>query len=136
MTVIKRHMPSKFQFPDAWQVDNIVHLSGQVSIDADGTVLGKGDIALQTKTTFENVRSVLENAGSGLEQLVKLNTYLVYRGNEEDFPTFWSEMNAARLEFIPDPAPAATAMLVAGLAHPDFLIEIDGIATIRETRTG
>ncbi|MCE2728437.1 MAG: RidA family protein [Sphingomonadales bacterium] len=127
----KKHIPSGFQFPDAWQVDNVVYLSGQVSVDVKGEIIGRDDIALQTKTTLENVRRVLEKAGSGLEQLVKINTYLVYRGSEEDFPDFWAAMNAARLPFIPDPAPAATAMLVAGLAHPDFLIEIDGIATLR-----
>ena len=129
--MIKKHIPSGCQFPDAWQVDNVVYLSGQVSIDSQGAIVGKDNIALQTKTTFDNVRRVLEKAGSGLEQLIKINTYLVYRGSDEDFPDFWAAMNAARLPFIPDPAPAATAMLVTGLAHPDFLIEIDGIATLR-----
>ena len=129
--MIRTPIPSKFQFPDAWRVDSLVHLSGQVSIDADGAIVGKDDIALQTRTTFENVRRVLEKAGSGLDQLIKINTYLVYRGPDEDFPVFWEAMNNARLEFIPEPAPAATALLVAGLAHRDFLIEIDGIATVR-----
>jgi 2-iminobutanoate/2-iminopropanoate deaminase len=118
------------QFPDAWRVGDLVFVSGQVSMSPDGTVIGPGDIEVQTRTAFSNLGRVLAGMGCDMGDLVKLNTYLVFNGAEDDFANYWGAMNRVRREFITAPGPAATALRVSGLAIPGLLIEIDGIAAI------
>lgn len=119
------------QFPDTRRVGNLVFVSGQVSTAPDGSIIGVGDIALQTQTTFENLRRVLRAADCDMGDLVQLNTYLVFTGNADDFAGFWGAMNSVRRRYISEPGPTATALRVAGLALPGLLIEVDGIAVIR-----
>ncbi|MCX7056375.1 MAG: RidA family protein [Proteobacteria bacterium] len=119
---------SGLQFPHAWVIDRFVFVSGQVAIGADHAIVGPGDIELQTRTTFENLRRVLREAGCDTTDLVKLNTFLVFDQAESEFPEYWKKMDAVRREYLADPGPAATAMRVSGLARPGLLIEVDGIA--------
>ncbi len=125
---MKKSNSSGLQFPDSWQVDSTVYTSGQVAVDESGSVIGVGEISTQTRVTFENLRRVLKATGCELNDLVKINTYVVFNGSDEDFAKFWKSMDTVRREFLSEPGPAATAMRVAGLAHPDLLIEIDAIA--------
>ena len=127
---------TNFPFPDAWRVDNLVFISGQVSVTAEGEVLGYGDIEVQTRTTYENLQRILDKAGCTFKDLVKLNTYLVFDGSNEEFSEFWATMARVRQEFIPEPGPTATAMRVAGLSMPGLLIEIDGVAVLPEQTSG
>lgn len=124
----KTVFPSGHQFPHAWRVGNLVFVSGQVSLAPDGSIVGPGDIELQTRTTFENLRRVLREVGCDTDDLVRLNTYLVFDGPEADFADFWSRMNRVRVEYLSEPGPTATAVRVCGLARPGLLIEVDGIA--------
>jgi enamine deaminase RidA (YjgF/YER057c/UK114 family) len=124
----KKAYSSGLQFPDCWEVGDTIHVSGQVSVSEGGNVIGIGDIELQTRTTFENLQRVLKQVDCGIEDLVKINTYVVCHGTDAEFAEFWKKMDRARRDYIGDPGPAATAVRVAGLAHPDLLIEVDGIA--------
>jgi 2-iminobutanoate/2-iminopropanoate deaminase len=113
-----------------WRVGNFVFVGGQLSMDKDGNVVGVGDIEVQTRNVYKNIELVLKEAGGDWSDVIKLNTYYVFNGTGEEIQEFWLKMTQVRLEFLPDPGPAATAVRVAGLMYDDLLIEADVIAYI------
>ncbi|MEA2248016.1 MAG: 2-iminobutanoate/2-iminopropanoate deaminase [Solirubrobacteraceae bacterium] len=120
-------------FQQGWRVGDLLFIGGQVSADRDGNVLGPGDIAVQTRNVFEAIKKVVEDAGGTLADLVKLNTYYVFDGPDEEQKGFWEDFTRVRLEYLSDPGPAATAVRVAGLAYADLVVEIEGIAVLRDS---
>ncbi|RFU66614.1 RidA family protein [Peribacillus glennii] len=118
-------------FSQGWKVGNMVFVGGQISADENG-IIGVGDIEVQTRTVFENIRKVLNEVGSDIKDIVKLNTYYVYKGNENETTEFWEKMTKVRLEYLADPGPVGTAIRVSGLMWEDLLIEIEAIAIIEE----
>jgi 2-iminobutanoate/2-iminopropanoate deaminase len=113
-----------------WRLGNFVFVGGQLSMDEDGNVIGVGDIEAQTRNVFRNIGLVLKEAGGDWSDVIKLNTYYVFNGTGEQIREFWLKMTQVRLEFLPDPGPAATAVRVVGLMYDDLLIEADVIAYI------
>jgi enamine deaminase RidA (YjgF/YER057c/UK114 family) len=101
----------------------LVYISGQVAWDEQGNIVGKNDIVAQARQVFANLRRVLHAAGGDVEHLLKITTYLT---TLEHFPA----VVQARQTFLPGELPASTLIIVSGLFHPDFLLEIDGIAVI------
>jgi enamine deaminase RidA (YjgF/YER057c/UK114 family) len=102
-----------------------VYIGGQNAVDASGNVIGRGDLAAQTEQVLENVRVALAAVGASLEHVVKWSVFVVLgqsilRGFEE-FQRAWGKR--------PNP-PAVTVVVVAGLANPEFLVEIDAIAVV------
>jgi enamine deaminase RidA (YjgF/YER057c/UK114 family) len=102
-----------------------VHVGGQNAVDASGNIVGKGDIATQTEQVLANVRVALAAGGAGPEHVIKWNLLLVEGVSlQEGFSAF-------QRAWVDTPnAPAITAAFVAGLAHPDFLLEMDAIAVV------
>lgn len=101
----------------------ILFLSGQVAYDQQGGVLHRGDFKGQAREAFRALKSLVEGAGGTMGSIVKLNTYVTdirYR----------ADLVPIRQEFFPGKAPASTLVEVSALAHPDWLIEIEAIATI------
>lgn len=123
-------MPVKFS--QGWKVEGgtYVWVGGQVSADLNGQTVGAGDIELQTRNVFENIKRVLRDAGAEMKDIVKLNTYYVFNGPDEEAIGFWEKMTRVRMEYLADPGPAGTAVRVAGLAQPDLLIEVEAVAVI------
>ena len=103
----------------------IVLVGGQNGVDAEGQIVGKGDIAAQTAQALANLAMVLEAAGAKPENLVSLSIYVV--GDTGLQPAFgaWMAFWAGR-----GAPPVVTAVRVLGLANPDFLIEIEGQAAV------
>jgi reactive intermediate/imine deaminase len=106
----------------AWQVGELLFLSGQASIGKDGSIVGVGDIDAQIAQTFANIETVLAAAGSDLSRVVKVTIYLTDMGN---FP----KILEARERYFTPPYPADTTVEVKGLALPELMVEIDVIAT-------
>ena len=100
-----------------------VFISGQVSVDADGELVGPGDIRAQTRQVFENIKPIVEEAGGTMANVVKFTTFLT---DMADFPAF----SQVRSEFIREPYPAATLVEVSALVRPEWLIEIEAIAVL------
>jgi enamine deaminase RidA (YjgF/YER057c/UK114 family) len=102
-----------------------VHIGGQDAINAQGEIVGKGDIVAQTEQVLANVRAALEAGGAREEHIIKWNLYVVEgQPLEAGFAAFqnaWPE--------VPNP-PAITMAFVSGLAHPDFLVEMDAVAVV------
>jgi 2-iminobutanoate/2-iminopropanoate deaminase len=106
------------------QIGNTIYVSGQIAYDPDGKLVGEGDMKAQTRQVFENIQRVLESAGSGLEDIVKITTYIT------DGSKFM-DMLAVRSEIFGNDPPASTAVVVAALAFPALLIEVEAIAIMR-----
>ena len=102
-----------------------IYIGGQDSVDASGTIVGKGDIKLQTEQVLKNLQAALKAVDAGLENIIKWNLYVVQgqpiQPGFEVFQQFWGRR--------PNP-PVITMAFVSGLANPDFLVEMDAIAVV------
>ncbi len=102
-----------------------VYVGGQNAVNTSGEIVGQGDIAAQTEQVMQNMQAALAAGGASLEHVIKWNVYLVQgqplQPGFEVFQRVWNRR--------PNP-PAITSAFVAGLAHPDFLVEIDAIAIV------
>ena len=102
-----------------------IYVGGQNSVDASGTVLGKGDIGAQTEQALRNLETALHAAGAQLNNVVKWNVYIVQGHSAQlgfaAFRKVWGQRSNP---------PVITGVFVAALAHPDFLVEIDAIAVV------
>jgi enamine deaminase RidA (YjgF/YER057c/UK114 family) len=101
----------------------LVYVSGQVAWDASGNLVGKGDVGAQARQVFRNLRQVLQAAGGDLGSLMKMTTYIT---RIEDRPA----VAEARGEVFDGEVPASTLIVVKSLFHPDFLVEIEGVAVV------
>jgi enamine deaminase RidA (YjgF/YER057c/UK114 family) len=101
----------------------LLYISGQVAWDASGNIVGKGDVRAQAKQAFENLRGVLQAAGGDMSSLMKITTYIT---KIEHFPA----VAEARSSVFPGELPASTLIVVKALFHPDFLVEVEGIAAV------
>lgn len=110
-------------FAQAVKVGPMVFVSGQLARDREGRVVGKGDMAAQTRQVIVNLRAILEAAGAELGHVVKLTAFMTDMALA---PQAW----AVREEFFAARPPASTGVQVSRLTHPDFLIEIEAIAVI------
>jgi len=106
----------------------IIHFTGQVAWDEYENLIGKGDVGLQTRQCFNNIIAILRSVGGALEDIVSITTYFTDR---RQLPIIQDVRN----EFLdPETAPASTSVMVAGLGHPDFLVELTPVAVIPEER--
>jgi 2-iminobutanoate/2-iminopropanoate deaminase len=122
------HIPTPFS--QGWLVDNLLFVGGQLSADEQGSVVGEGDIEVQTRNVFDAVTNVLTEGGATWRDVVKLNTYYVCNETGDAVREFWEKMTRVRLEYLPTPGPAGTAVRVAGLMYDGFLIEVEAIAVV------
>lgn len=105
-----------------------VHLTGQVAWDADSQLVGPGDVRLQTKQCFENIRSLLKEVGGDFSDIVNLTTYFLKLDDLAIIQEIRAEVFAGKS------GPASTSVRVAGLGHADFLVELTPIAVIPSER--
>ena len=108
------------------RVDNpksLIFLSGQLARDAEGKLVGAGDMAEQTRQCIRNMRTVLEAAGGTLEDIVSLVVYTT------DMRAF-KEIVAARQEFFVAKLPTSTIVEVNHLADPGLMIEFQATAAL------
>ena len=105
----------------------IIYISGQVAIDASGTIVGKGDYPAQLQQVFANLNTALEAAGGSFKNVVKLNYYIV---NTVDRSQFFAYREVRDKYVDTANPPAATVVIVSGLFHPDFLVEIEAVAVV------
>ena len=101
----------------------LLFIAGQTASDASGKVVGKGDIEAQARQVFQNLEAVLKEAGGSIDNLVMTTTYLTDIKYREGY-------NKVRNQFYKKIPPSSTLVVVRGLANPDYLIEISGIAVL------
>ncbi|MFF4603737.1 RidA family protein [Streptomyces sp. NPDC001339] len=103
-----------------------IAVSGQLALDEDGKLVGEGDPAAQARQVFENLRRCLAAAGADFEHVVKL-TYFV-----TDMAYLPAVREARDAYLDPERLPASSAVQVAALVRPEFLMEIEAYAVLPE----
>jgi enamine deaminase RidA (YjgF/YER057c/UK114 family) len=93
-----------------------LYVAGQVGVNEKGVLAA--DFKGQCENAFANLKKVLEDAGMGFADVTKTTTFLTDRAN-------LPRMAAIRKKYMGDAKPAATLLIVAGLADPKFLIEVE-----------
>ncbi len=106
----------------------IIFISGQVSVDKDGKLVGAGDLKAQVRQAASNLKLALEAVGATPADIVKTNTYIVnYKQSD------YSAMREARAELFPTGTtpPASTLVGVTALAVEGLMVEMEAIAIVR-----
>ena len=103
----------------------IVVVAGQVGMGQGGEVAG-GDVVGQTKQALDNVRAVVEAAGCGMRDVVRLQTFLTHA---EDIPGFMKARAEVFPGYFPDGVyPPNTLLIISSLVKPELLVEIEAMA--------
>jgi 2-iminobutanoate/2-iminopropanoate deaminase len=114
-------------YTDAVRFGNLLFISGIAPFDAAGRLVGAGDPAAQTRQIFENMRKVLEAAGCGFGDVLKVTVYLTDVNDR-------TKINPVRQEYFGTAKPASTLIGVAQLAVPGMKVEIEAVAGIPDGR--
>lgn len=118
--------PIKVPFKHGVKAGNMIFVGGQVALDDKGRVLHPGDIVAQSRIAMENIKRVLAEYGATMDDVVKMNTFYVGQGTQED----WEVAARIRASYYKEPGPAATGIPLPTLALPGLMIEIEVIAAV------
>lgn len=110
-------------FSRAIRVGSFVAVGGTAPVDANGNTVGIGDVFSQTKQCFEIIKSALEEAGSGLQDIVRTRMLLTNIDN-------WKEAIEARKLYCKDARPVDTIMAIDRFVNPEWLVEIEVDAVV------
>ena len=107
---------------------SLLYVAGQVGVDSGGNLVGRGDVAAQTRQVFRNLGAVLAGAGASFGNVVEFTTYLVGRESIQPFIE-------ARTQLFPSlfpngDYPPNTLLVIDGLVHEDMLVEIKAVAAL------
>jgi reactive intermediate/imine deaminase len=108
-------------YSHAAKAGGLVFVAGQVAQDRDGGIVGRGDIEAQAVQVFENLKAVLASAGATFDDVVKLTTFttnVAYR----------AKIAEVRARYFKTYFPPNTFVVVASLATPEYLVEIEAVA--------
>lgn len=123
--VIKPDPYEPFRLAQGYRVGDLLFISGQAAIDAQGRIVGIGDFEAQAKQAFENLARVLRAGGSSLKNVVKVTIFLTDMSN-------FNKIVELRGKWFTAPYPADTIVEVSSLYSPDAMIEIEAIAVADE----
>lgn len=107
---------------DCGQV-TLLFVSGQLAVDADGGLLGPGDMTAQSERVFELLDAILRSHGAALGEVINIRTHLTDIGLVDEYA-------AVRRRYFPGTPPTSTTVGVAGLLVPGALLEVDVVAVI------
>lgn len=107
---------------------HVVHFTGQVAWDENETIVGPGDIEAQTRQCFVNIERILSALGGRMEDIVAITTHYTHRDQLPAIQKVRTAFLAAKT------APVSTSVMVAGLGHPEFLVELTPVAVIPAER--
>jgi len=121
--VAVRGMQKATGYSHAAKVGGLVFVAGQIAQDVEGALVGRGDIEAQAVQVFDNLKAVLASAGATLDDVVKMTTYttsLAYR----------PKIAEVRARYFKTYFPPNTFVVVASLATPEYLLEIEAVAAV------
>jgi 2-iminobutanoate/2-iminopropanoate deaminase len=110
-------------YTDAVRAGELLFVSGCVPVDGEGKLV-PGDVVAQARQVFDNVREVLDAAGAGFADVVKVTVFLTDVDDR-------AAVNTVRQEVFGDVRPASTLVEVSRLAIPGARIEVEAIALIQ-----
>jgi enamine deaminase RidA (YjgF/YER057c/UK114 family) len=103
-----------------------LYLAGQIALDKEGKLVGRGDFRAQVKQVFENIKARLEEGGATFKDVVKLNYYLTDASDLQ-------ALRETRDSYInTENPPASTLVVVKQLVRQEYLLEIEAIAVVSE----
>lgn len=106
-------------YSQAVRAGNTVYLSGQIPLDPRSGELVTGDIGVQARRVFDNLKAVAEAAGDGLKDVVRVTVYLTDLGN-------FAKVNEVMAEYFHEPYPARATVGVAALPR-GAQVEVDAV---------
>jgi len=112
-------------FSRAVRVGNFIAVGGTAPVDANGQTVGVGNVFEQTKQCFEIIKAALEQAGSGLQDIVRTRVILTDIEN-------WKDAIEARKLYCLDARPVDTIMAIDRFVNPQWLVEIEVDAVVSE----
>jgi enamine deaminase RidA (YjgF/YER057c/UK114 family) len=119
--------PSGFSHAIVATGGRLVFLAGQTAMDAEGRIVGRGDVVAQFEQALTNLLVALSNAGGTPDQLAKLTIYAIdpdaYRKKTEQIGMVWRWLVGSTY-------PAMALIGVVRLWDPDALVELEGIAVL------
>jgi 2-iminobutanoate/2-iminopropanoate deaminase len=101
----------------------LLFIAGQVALDADGNLVGEGDIRAQATQVIENIKAIVEANGGGLADIAQVTVYV------RDIEAF-NSISDIRARYFPADGPASAIVEVSALAWPEFLLEITAVAAL------
>ena len=107
----------------AVKIDNLVYTAGQVGVNHETGELAGSGIREQTTQVMDNIKLLLEAAGSSMEKIIKC---LVFITDMKDFQT----MNEVYKSYFEKDPPARSCVEVSALANPELIVEIEAIASV------
>lgn len=110
-------------FSRAVRVGPFISVGGTAPVGADGKTVGIGDVAMQTRQCIEIIKAAMEQAGSGLHDVVRTRVILTDIDN-------WKAAIDVRKEYFADVRPVDTIMAVDRFVNPEWLIELEADAII------
>lgn len=110
-------------FSRAVRVGPFISIGGTAPVDANGKTVGVGDVAAQTCQCIEIIKAALEQAGSGLHDVVRTRVILT---NIDD----WQASIDAKKEYFLDIRPVDTIMAIDRFVNPEWLVEYEADAII------
>ena len=102
----------------------LLFIAGQTASNKEGNVVGVGDIEAQAKQVFENIKTIVEEAGGTLDDIVKTTVYITDSKYREG-------QRKVRSQYLTKDPPTSTLIVVKGLAREEFLIEVESIAVLK-----
>ena len=125
---LERIQPDGLPVPPTYshvvKAGNTIYIAGQVAQDEHGQLVGAGDFVAQARQVFENLGKALTAGGAGFGDVVKMTVYVTD-------PRFREALRDVRDNYLVRSAlPASTLVVVAGLAQPEYLLEIEAVAAI------
>jgi len=128
---LERINPEELPTPESYtQViaasgSRLVFVAGQVADDAQGNLVGPGDLVSQARQAFANLGRSLAAAGATPEQVTKITIYVVHHRTE-----YLPDISESRIAVFGDHKPTDTLVGVETLAEPGYLIEVEAIAVV------
>ena len=114
---------STIGYSHAAKAGNTLYIAGQIAKDVDGNIVGSDDFKKQARQVHENLKNILEEAGSSLQNIVKMTTFLTHYSYIETY-------RSVRNEYFPEPCPPNTLLIIESLALPDYMIEVEAVAVL------
>lgn len=108
----------KYGYSRAVRVGNLIFVAGTTAVDDAGAVVGKGSPGDQARFIFQKIERALIQAGSSLQDVVRVRTFITDISR-------WEDVAQAQGDTFGDIRPAATLVQVSAFVSPDLLVEIE-----------
>ena len=109
----------------------LAFIAGQLALNPQGEIVGKGDFAAQMRQVFDNLFGALKAAGATFADVAKFTTFLT---RDSDIPAFVETRKSLFAQIYPSGSyPPNTLVVVMSLVRPEFLIEVEATAVTGRT---